>query len=313
MPRSPASFSHVCLVASLGAALWFAPDEAAHRWRALVRDAVAPGQTGLRLAVERAGAVCERLVPATAAQREWDELKSQLAQAQQRNRRLAARLAALDEQQARLADARQRPSLAQSPEPLLVPQLVAARVLGSESGGLWRSRVLIGAGTATGVRESALVLDDSRPLVDLGADADVATGDAVYAGRCVIGKIAEAGRYSSTVQRMTDAGFSGPARVARRTSRGLSFGPEGTLVGEGTALCRLRHISEPVNVGDEVYTGRTDGVLRFGMFYGTVVRAELAPGATEWSVEIEPAAALDDFHQVQILRLTINPGRLLAD
>jgi cell shape-determining protein MreC len=201
----------------------------------------------------------------------------------------------------------------ESREPLLVPQLVEARVLGESSAALWRSRKLVGAGATSGVVESAIVLNDSRTLIDEGDDARLSTGDAVYAGRCVVGKIVETGRYSSTVQAVTDAGYSGRARVARRTARGLVFGSTGTLVGDGSPRCRLRHISEPVNVGDEVYTGGTDGLLPFAMYYGRIVRAELESAATEWTIEVEPAAALNQFERVQILRLGINAGRLLAD
>jgi len=118
---------------------------------------------------------------------------------------------------------------------------------------------LLGAGDRAGITESALVLDDTRPLVDLGDDTGLSPGDAVYAGRVVIGKIAEVGRFSSTLRMVTDSEYSGRARLARRTSQGLVFGAEGTLVGDGSDLCRLKHISDPVNVGDEVVTGGTDG------------------------------------------------------
>src|SRR5205814_1458134 len=120
-----------------------------------------------------------------------------------------------------------------SPPPLVVPRLVEARVLGEETAALWRGRKLLSAGATGGVAESALVLDDTRPLVDLGADEHLAPGDAVYAyaGRIVLGKIGEVGHYSSTLLLVTDRAYSGSARLARRTSRGLVFGPEGTLVG----------------------------------------------------------------------------------
>ncbi|MSR57990.1 MAG: rod shape-determining protein MreC [Planctomycetaceae bacterium] len=313
MPRSPAPFSLVCLIAALGAGMWFAPDEVTTRWRAAVRDGLTPGQAAVRLAAARAGEALERVVPRPAPQRELHDIQTRLASAERRNRRLEVQLAAWERQRNLIEGATDSHLVGESRNPLLVPQLVSARVLGNESAALWRSRTLIGAGTAAGVRESALVLDDQRPLVDQGTDADLATGDAIYAGRCVIGKIAEAGRYSSTIERITDAGFSGRARVARRTSRGLAFGPEGTLTGDGSDRCRLKHISEPVNVGDEVYTGGADGVLPYAMYYGKVVRAELEPGAADWSIDVQPAATLDEFGQVQILRLTLNPGRILAD
>jgi hypothetical protein len=84
-------------------------------------------------------------------------------------------------------------------------------------------------------------------------------------------------------------------------------------VGDGSDLCRLQHISDPVNVDDEVFTGGTDGLVPLPMYYGTVVRAELAPGASEWSVWVKPAAANERLESVLILKRTVNPDRILAD
>ena len=196
--------------------------------------------------------------------------------------------------------------------PLVLPRLIEARVLGEETAALWRARKLLAAGAADQIAESALVLDDSRPLVDLGQDAGVSPGDAAYAGRIVVGKIAEVGFYSSTLRLVTDPAYKGLARLARRTSRGLVLGPEGTVVGDGSELCRLKHIAEPVNVGDEVFTGGTDGAVPARMYYGKVVRAELEPGAREWSVWVRPAAT-EGLESVLILRRALNPDRVLAN
>src|SRR4030095_14292410 len=139
--------------------------------------------------------------------------------------------------------------------------LIEARVLGEETAALWRGMKFLSAGARNGIAESALVLDDPRPLIDLGSDADLSAGDAAYAGRIVIGKVAEVGRFSSTLRLVTDPAYSGRARPMHRSSRGLVSGAEGTIVGDGSDLCRLRHITDPVNVGDEVFTGGTDGVF----------------------------------------------------
>jgi cell shape-determining protein MreC len=264
----------------------------------------------LHVAVEQSRRAIAGLSHRTGDRTEVHDLHVRLAEASEHVRQLEVQLA-IREQQWRSAKA-ENPH-GESLEPLLVPQLVEARVLGDESAALWRSGKLIGAGAAAGIVESSLVLTGRRPLVDLGEDARVSAGDALYAGRSVVGKVAAVGRYTSTVVLVTDAGYAGRARIARRTSRGLTFGSEGTLMGDGTALCRLRHIAEPVNVGDEVYTGGTDGVLPFAMYYGRVVRAELEPAATEWSIDVKPDAALARFDRVQILRLAVNAGRLLAD
>jgi len=305
MSHSPARFLLVLCLCAAGVALSLVPPEAAARWRGIVHDVLRPGQTVVVVAIDSVKAMTH---PAGDPSKVVTE-SPELAEARQEKERLAVQLAVLQQRSQR---ERQMPS-GESTEPLFVPDLVEARVLGAETATLWRSRKLLGAGTSQGVMESALVLQGERPLVDLGAGFQVAVGDAVYAGRCVLGKIAEVGKYTSSVQAITDSGFSGRARLARRSSRGITFGSEGTLVGTGGNLCRLRHITEPVNVGDEVYTGGTDGLLPFPMYYGRVVRAELEATGVEWSIDVEPAAVLDRFDRVQILRLTFNSGRILAD
>ncbi|MBI3865962.1 MAG: hypothetical protein HY290_29145 [Planctomycetia bacterium] len=198
--------------------------------------------------------------------------------------------------------------------PLAMAQLVEARVMGEETALLWRGKQLLSSGSRQGIVESALVLDSARPLVDLGSDAELAPGDSVYAGRIVIGKIADVGRYSSTLRLVTDPGYRGRARLARRTARGyLAQGTEGTLIGDGSEFCRLKHVTDPVNVGDEVFTGGADGLLPAPMYYGRVIRAELEPGAQEWSVWVKPAAALERLETVLVLRRTIHPDRILAN
>src|SRR5262249_38655157 len=191
--------------------------------------------------------------------------------------------------------------------------LMAARILGEETAALWRGRKLLSVGAGGGIIESALVLDNTRPIVDLGEDADLSPGDAAYAGRIVIGKIAEVGRFSSTLRLVTDPGYSGRARLFHRTSQGLLSGVEGTIVGDGSDLCRLRRINDPVNVGDEVFTGGADGALPLPMYYGKVVRAELEPGANEWSVWVKPAATDEPLETVLILRRVVNGDRVLAN
>lgn len=314
MSRSAADIRWVFALCVAGVALGLAPAGFVGRWRAAVRDALRPGQTAVRRAISAAAEIPHRLPswePDATAQR---KLESQLGAVTRRNRQLEVQLAALVDQRQKETQSPERAlPRGESRPPLLVPQLIEARVLGETSATLWRSRKLVGAGASAGVVESAIVLDDSRTLIDEGLDSRLSAGDAVYAGRCVVGKVAEVGRYSSTVQTVTEEGYSGRARVARRTSRGLVFGSTGTLFGDGSPRCRLRHISEPVNVGDEVYTGGTDGLLPFAMYYGRIVRAELEPAATEWTIEVEPAVPLDRFERVQILRLGINAGRILAD
>lgn len=298
------------LVAGVG--LLFVPADVVVPIRALVRDALRPGQAIVRGGLARSR---EWLAAAVASQerKRARELEEELRSAQLQIRRLELQVAGLRERSRKLAALQGLAPASNGVPPLVTPRLIEARVLGEETAALWRGRKLLSAGGGEGVTESALVLDDARPLVDVGDDANVITGDAVYAGQIVIGKIAETGRYSSTLRLVTDPAYTGRARLARRTSRGLVFGTEGTIVGDGSDLCRLKHISEPVNIGDEVVTGENDGVLPGPMYYGKVVRAELEPGAREWLVWVEPAATTERLESVLILRRTLNPDRILAN
>jgi cell shape-determining protein MreC len=310
--KNAGGFQLTLLLCLTGLGLLFVPAQAARPVRALVRDALRPGQAALHAAVRQSRRWVAELGQSINRTDRPGEPDVELQAARLEIRRLELQVARLRDRVEKLSQQQRLSPAADSPPPLVTPTLVAARVLGDETAALWRGRKLLAAGGAE-IAESALVLDQARPIVDLGADADVSSGDAIYAGRIVIGKIAEVGRYSSTLRLVTDPAYSGRARLARRTSRGLVFGAEGTLVGDGSDLCRLRHISDPVNVGDDVFTGGADGLVPLPMYYGTVVRAELNPGANEWSVWVQPAAAAERLESVLILRRAINPDRVLGN
>lgn len=295
-----------------GSVLLFVPSESTRGLRARMRDTLRPGQRAVRLAVEATRSWTLAWQSSPREGRRIRQLEDDLKSARLENRRLALQIAGLN---AGVQTLRAQQGIAPSTttSPLVTASLVEARVLGEETAALWRGRKLLAAGTREGLAESSLVLDDTRTLVDVGDDTGLSPGDAVYAGRIVIGKIAEVGKYSSTLRLVTDPGYSGRARLARRTSRGLTFGAEGTLTGDGGSLCRLRHISDPVSVGDEVFTGGSDGLVPCPMYYGKVVRAELEAGSQEWLVWVQPAAATERLETVLVLRRAVNPDRILAN
>jgi cell shape-determining protein MreC len=301
------------IIVAGGIALSFVPADATRPVRSLVRDALRPGQLAVRAAVVWIRGSLQSPARSLDSPHVAAELEEELRSLRLANRQLHVQSARLRE---KLKTMTQQQGLApaSAATPLTTVQLVEARVMGEETALMWRGKQFLAAGAADGVAESALVLENTRPLVDLGADAGISPGDAVYAGRIVIGKISDVGRYSSTLRLVTDLGYSGRARLARRTARGtLAFGAEGTLVADGSELCRLMHITDPVNVGDEVFTGGADGLLPAPMYYGKVVRAELDPGAQDWSVWVKPAATTKRLETVLILRRTINPERTLTN
>jgi len=295
-----------------GTVLLFVPSENTRALRARMRDALRPGQSVVRLAVESTRSWTLAWQSSPRQGRRIRQLEDDLRSARLENRRLALQIAGLN---AGVQTLRAQQGIAPptATPPLVTARLIEARVLGEETAALWRGRKLLAVGTREGLAESSLVLDDARTQIDVGDDTGLSPGDAVYAGRIVIGKIAEVGRYSSTLRLVTDPGYSGRARLARRTSRGLTFGAEGTLTGDGGSLCRLRHISDPVSVGDEVFTGGSDGLIPHPMYYGKVVRAELESGSQEWLVWVQPAAATQRLETVLVLRRSVNPDRVLAN
>lgn len=313
MVQQPVNIVWVVVLCLCGAGLTQLPEPAERRVRTAVHDLLMPGQVvGCELA-DRAGRGASWLLSRhSASAEEARVLRAHLAGLQARLQSTEIRCE-LFRTCAGEADVALEALRGEKSQALLVPAILEARVLGAEATEIWRGRRFVAAGMSHNVVESAIVLDASGILVDQGAAQQLSAGDAVYAGQAVVGKIVDVGRYSSRLQLVTDPAYTGRARLARRTSRGFEFGAEGTLAGNGDGSCRLKHIAEPVNVGDEVFTGGTDGILPWPMHYGQVVSASLEPGATEWTIVVKPAARLDRLEAVHILRLAVNPLRVLAN
>ncbi|NOX55619.1 MAG: hypothetical protein GXP27_14505 [Planctomycetes bacterium] len=322
---------HLAAVVCCGvaAALWWAPPRRTETLRAAVRDAIGPAAAALQQ-VKRAVAAIPPMWSRSA------ELAERLRRVQaERDRwrieaqRLAARLVVVREQADRSRQAGSPPTETQPSAPLVLADLVEARILGPGTSRLLQSGQLIGLGQNDGARDQALLLEP-LPAIDQGTDVRMAPGLPVYAGRCVVGRIVKAGRWVSLIQPVTDKQYRGYAQLARRTSsqielaafhdtprpppeqtEELVFGARGLLEGTGTGLCRLTLVSrtEPVQVGDLVFTADRDGAFPYPMFYGTVVRTELPPGQPHWDILVKPAVTLDELHTVSVLRKRLNPDR----
>lgn len=310
--RSSRATTITAVLLCVGAvALHVAPARVQEGIQTGLRDALRPGQVMVRRAEQwgRGWSAANRSAEEGAL---TGRLEEELSAWKQRCRELQLANTRLQEQ---LAAGEQERSLRWpvSPrDPLVVPELVSASVLGEEAATLLRGGALIDFGSQPGLAESTLVLEDSRPLIDQGRDAGMEAGQAVYRGRAVVGRIAKVGRWVSTLQHVTDSEYRGFAQVARPTTAGLAWGPRGILVGCGEALCRLTEISstESVDAGDEVYAADTS--FPEPMYYGRVVEAELEAGGLRWRVLVEPAVPRDGLRMVQVLRRTVNPARLRA-
>jgi cell shape-determining protein MreC len=301
------------LLSGIGAVFLFLSDEETDRVKIVVRDALSPGQLLLSDALNHSQKSIQKLRRRPADHTaEIDHLRSRLAERERWNRQLQIRNAFLRKRLADKETTGSPPFPVVASESLLVPELLEAIVLGEENAALWRSGKLIDKGRADGLLESTLVLEDCNPLIDQGSAAGLKTGQAVYAGRIVIGRIALVGRLSSTFEPVTHPNYRGRARLARKTEEGLLFGAGGILAGQGEPLCRLERVNStvPVSVGDEVYTDTGDGLFPEPMYYGKVVKVKLQPGSPRWEITVKPAASELHPQTVQILRKYINPVRV---
>lgn len=310
---TPAAFAVLALAWLIGGGLWVAPSEISDAIRGPVRDAMQPGQVGLAVVV----------AAAESRWTEWrrDDQDGELRSVEKERDEWRDRFLALQAAQAAQAGEGSDPQrlpleIAASPsEPLTIPDVVHAAVLGVERD-LLRERTsrLLSRGTTDGIAVDDIVLAGPLPLLDQGSDSQVAPDMPVLAGGCVVGRIKLSGRWTSTVEPVTDPEFRSYIRLVRPTARGPLFGAEGLLVGNGDGTCGLELIAatEPVSVGDYVYGRMPDAASMGPLCYGRVVAAELPEGAAHWVVTVAPFTLLDEHRSVQILRELPNPVRMAS-
>jgi cell shape-determining protein MreC len=311
----PASFrtdiSVLTLIGMIGVGLGVAPAHISDQVRGGVRDALRPGHRA-SLAVSRWTHSVWHRFRAPTAQEELARVRDELRAWQRRCLSLEVQQADLVQQ---ATDARRGASAlfeAEGGQPLFLPQLLQAEVLGSERD-LLRARLgrLLDQGTDEKIMIDDLVLTDDAPHLDQGEQAGVRSDMPVLAGRRVVGRIKQVARWTSTLQLVTDREFRGPAQLIRESPQGPVYGAQGVVAGNGDATCRLEHIAatEPVSVGDFVYTIRRQYALPEPVCYGRVVAAELSDVAAHWSITVEPMLGEDPLASVQILRELPNPER----
>ncbi|HID23134.1 MAG TPA: rod shape-determining protein MreC [Planctomycetaceae bacterium] len=324
---------HLATLVCCGVAVatWWAPPRVTEGLRAAVRDAVSPGARAVQRLKHKAAAIPLLWSQAVGQTEQLRRIQAERDRWRIQAQRLAAQVAVLHERAGRLRRTGVAPIETRPSEPLILADLVEARILGPGTTRFLQQGVLIGAGRSAGSVDQALVLEP-QPAIDLGTDSRVAPGLPVYAGRCVVGRIEKAGRWVSVVQPITDKGYRGYAQLARSTgpritwasaSSGgqpspapedfapLVFGARGILEGTGRGLCRLTLIgrTEPVQVGDLVFTAERDGAFPYPMFYGTVVKADLPAGQPHWEILVQPAVTIGDLTTVSVLRKRLNPAR----
>lgn len=284
---------------------------------ALIRDNVrgvfVPGQKLMLAARDRFRSTATAFLSEQLAeqQRELEDLKAELAEINRRERR--ARLIATNALQ-QVADLRQQPESIEvaATQPLFASRAIEARVVGHELIGLWKSKRLLDQGTRDGVQDDQWVLDRSGLKLDQGEDASLVPGLMVFAGRSVVGRVSEAGKFVSAVELITDRGFRAKAAVGRASGVGLSFSSAGLLEGDGGGQCRLTQLpaNETVAVGDGVYTVPRDVGIEAPLLFGRVI--SVTPGALHWDVIVKPEAESSSLRTVQVMTTGFNPQRLVG-
>jgi rod shape-determining protein MreC len=328
-PRT--SWLTVMAATLVGFGLLFAPREQVGRIESLVHDAALPGLQLLDRSQQWAMTLpetFEQWKATAAADSEPDEedptpaLQEQLTALQQQVRRLQSQNAQLQTELDEARAATASPFVAESAAPLFVPELLDARIVAVDDVSVAIQRAsaqrVVDIGQTAGVVPADFVVsaeqtpqEPARLLIDQGDDADLHPDQPVFAGRCVVGKIQQVGRWTSSVLPVTDLEFRGRAQLMRRTGDGLVVGPEGIIAGDGKEGCKLNFIAatQPVSVGDEVYTAVAGTPLPMPMYYGRVVAVSLAEGAPYWKIDVKPAETMVHARTVQVLRVVLNPAR----
>tara|TARA_R110002072_G_scaffold303099_1_gene493577 strand:+ start:343498 stop:344622 length:1125 start_codon:yes stop_codon:yes gene_type:complete len=300
----------------LGAAMFAVlPDFATSPIRDIVRLGILPGQRLVGSIVASAESKWRNAIDQQLAdqQQRLDELRTEVANSQFRERRALLAAESASQQLAAVERHGASPFAVEIAPPMIRPRAVRAAVLGREILSDVKSRRILDQGNTDGVASDLWVLNGDLPIVQAGSNLSVADGLPVFAGRCVVGRIVEAGRWTSSLQYITDPGFRARAVLAQVGVDGpnaagvqFSFGVEGLIEGrtdlKQNGFCELAQIpaTEQVDVGMPVYSPPRDAVDA-PMLFGHVAAAELSPGALHWVITVEPAVNVNSVRRVEIV------------
>lgn len=305
------------LIWLVGGGLWFAPPPAARNLRGTLRDMLIPGQRAVLLGSARVSATWQdwRSSIADGDRERYEDLRREAELWRERALRLQVQSAELTRQLEAAGDPDGQFPVAAG-EPLLLNRLIEARILGTARPDLEaRLRPIIDRGSTHEVDVDDIVLADDQAHLDQGFDAGIDRDNLVLSGVQIVGRIEDVGRWTSTIQTVTDEKFRGAAQLVREGLNGPVFGAEGILAGNGDGTCRLELIAaaDPVAVGDTVFLPGHRTGLAGSVYYGRVIEATLAESAAYWSITVVPRIAAEPGEHLQVLVETANPRRLVRD
>lgn len=309
MARATLVWFAVCLAA---ATLSLGPPGMSRTLSIALRDACHQPVRGICELTRSVGQWCES----------WRELRSdtarirrQLEELRQENERLRRQARGLSLLNAELRSrlSRQR-RLGASPvgevtgTPLLVPQGVRARIIGKEL--LSTARLLLEVEERRRLPSDAFaIVEGDETVIDQGTQAGVRVQSLALLGSAVVGRVGRVGRWTATLQLISDPEFRTLAQVVRPLPDGAAWGPEGVLQGEGNGRCRLELVDPTavVQVGDLVCTPRAAADFPTPLCFGRVVAANFDEQSARWRIVVEPAASTTDLREVTILTHVFHP------
>ncbi len=253
-------------------------------------DGLASGESPAQSATTSQAADAARLW-----QSRCEQLQVQLAHAEQVRRQTEDHLSSLDVQSAAY--------FIEQPAPLIEEELIPANWIGEIGSATGESHPLLSVGAREGIAVDELVLDDVAPHLDRGEQAGVAADSLVLEGRRLVGRVVSVGRWTSTIQPITDPAFRMSVQLLRTNGDQSLIGAQGVLSGHEDGGCRMIYVdaTQPVVVGDLVVTPADDPHVPSMLLCGRVTDARLQDGSLEWLIVVEPAVAIDDLTTVAIL------------
>lgn len=309
LPRWRPRLALFAAIWGLAAAGIFTPKKYTDPVRTAIIDALGPGRTAAVVVTDTARDTLARFrAPVTD-----DKLTAALAQVDalqsQQRQQWADSISAIQQISAIEMVGPPLPSATEY-EPLLSAGLVTARILGRDPDVLRRrfGRIL-SRGSSAEIAIDDLVLAN-LPHLDQGADAGIEAGQPAISGRVVVGRVEQVGRWTSTLQLVTDPDYRGSAQIVRPSRTRPVLGPVGFIQGNGNGTCQLKLVpkEQPVSIGDYVYSRQQDADQPAPVYYGRVIEAE--PGADHWSIVVEPAFDAALLADVQVLKVSLSAQRV---
>lgn len=130
--------------------------------------------------------------------------------------------------------------------------------------------------------------------IDKGTRDGISTDDGVLSADGVVGRVVEAGPFTSKVALLTDFTSTIPAIVQRGRYWGVAKGNQSSV--------RLDYVSQdaPLRIGDQVVTGEARS-FHSGALIGTIVKIERSDSSLYQTAVVKPAADFSTLDRVVVV------------